>query len=371
MSTPLVSVVLPVFNAEDFLPASLESLLSQTYKNFELIVIDDGSKDRSSEIMNKYAERDRRIRIASHAVNKGLITTLNEGFDLANGALVARMDADDICYPTRIEQQVEAFTRDPSLCLCGTDADYLFFRNRIMQMPHRRASSSDIRIINIFEVFFVHPTVMFNKKIMDNAKFRYNPDFSHAEDYELFGRISFSHPVTLINATGVVVRRQAHDSVAQRHRAEQVSSHFRVMVAQLKRFGIVQGADIFLRLANLDDHLDSGDYAKLAETIKQIWMYDGFHGSEREAFEAGFSVFLTMFIEAFQLRGDLRTGVSIIRSTGLGSHIHPRDRLAGSLALLLGTQRASLVVGELKRLSQLVRSTPFRAETPSKPHFSQ
>jgi glycosyltransferase involved in cell wall biosynthesis len=361
MKMPLVSVILPVFNAEEFIQDSLQSLLRQTYEHLELMVIDDGSEDRSFEIITAFAKQDSRVRVFKHASNIGLVATLNEGFDLATGDLIARMDADDICYPRRLELQVAEFTRNPDLCLCGTNVDYLFFRNRIMEMPHRPYSSNEIRIINIFEVFFVHPTVMFNRAMMNAAGLRYDPGFPHAEDYDLFGRISFSHPVAQIDVKGVVVRRQAHDSVASRHRAEQVKSHFRVMAAQLQRFGIMESAEIFVRIADLDQCISSFDWADLSETIKNIWMHDGFRDSDRVAFEAGFNVLLAMLIEASQLRGDLRAGISAIRAAGLERYIHPRDRLAGLLAHVMGSTKACALVGRLKRFSQLARSRRYDA----------
>ena len=122
MTVPLVSVLLPVYNAEPYLGAALESILRQDHKRLEIIAIDDGSRDRSLEIMRRYQQADGRITIVSRE-NRGLIATLNEGLALAKGDLIARMDADDISYPSRLSRQVSSFVEQPELALCGTGID--------------------------------------------------------------------------------------------------------------------------------------------------------------------------------------------------------------------------------------------------------
>jgi hypothetical protein len=140
-----------------------------------------------------------------------------------------------------------------------------------------------------------------------------------------------------------------------------VKSHFRVMAAQLQRFRILENSEIFVRIADLNHCVSSLDLAELTETIKKVWTYDGFQNSERAAFEAGFGVFLAMLIEAFHLRGDLRPGILAIRGAGLERYIHPRDRLAGAFAQVIGPKNAWALVGRLKRFSQLARSRRFEA----------
>ncbi len=101
---PLVSVIFPIYNSDKFLRESLESLLNQTYQNFEIIAINDGSQDRSRKIILSY--KDSRIKYYEHKKNLGLVNTLNEGIKLSRGKYLARMDADDISLPQRFEKQV-------------------------------------------------------------------------------------------------------------------------------------------------------------------------------------------------------------------------------------------------------------------------
>ncbi|HTF66818.1 MAG TPA: glycosyltransferase family A protein, partial [Edaphobacter sp.] len=117
MSIPLVSVLLPVYNGEPYLDAALASILRQDYERLEVIAIDDGSTDGSLQVLERYRKADGRISIVSRE-NRGLIATLNEGLAMAKGELVARMDADDVCYTARLSRQVSVLKQQPHLAIC-------------------------------------------------------------------------------------------------------------------------------------------------------------------------------------------------------------------------------------------------------------
>lgn len=115
----LISVILPVYNGEKYLKEAIESILNQTYTNFEFIIIDDGSKDSSLEIIKEYEKEDERI-VAVSRENKGLIATLNEGIEKAKGKYIARMDQDDISLPNRFEEQLKIMENDKEIVVCGS-----------------------------------------------------------------------------------------------------------------------------------------------------------------------------------------------------------------------------------------------------------
>ena len=117
---PLVSVVMPVFNAGDFLVAAIESILKQTYKNFEFVIVDDGSIDNSWKIISKFANKDRRIKILKNKENLGIAKTMNEAIKKAKGQFIARMDADDIALSKRLEKQVEFLLNNPDTGVLGS-----------------------------------------------------------------------------------------------------------------------------------------------------------------------------------------------------------------------------------------------------------
>jgi glycosyltransferase involved in cell wall biosynthesis len=118
--SPEVSVLLPVYNGGPFIGHALDSVLAQTFSDFEVIVIDDGSTDETADELRKRAN-DPRIRITRHGQNQGLVASLNDGLAMCSGALVARLDADDSCLPDRLGAQVAAFRDDTKLVLCATD----------------------------------------------------------------------------------------------------------------------------------------------------------------------------------------------------------------------------------------------------------
>jgi glycosyltransferase involved in cell wall biosynthesis len=176
---PEISVVMSVYNGEKYLDEAIESILNQTYTNFEFIIINDGSKDRSLKIIEYYKNKDERIVIISRE-NKGLIASLNEGIERAKGKYIARMDADDISLPTRFEEQVN-YMESNDVVLCGTFIELFGTESKVRKYP---VSDSDIRSFFIFRSPFAHPSVMMDAKIVKSIK--YNKDFIHAEDYKLW-----------------------------------------------------------------------------------------------------------------------------------------------------------------------------------------
>lgn len=120
MSTPLVSVILPAFNAEMFLRESISSILNQSLKNIELVIINDGSTDSTEDIIKSFS--DNRIVYLKNTINLGIIKTLNKGIDNAKGKYIARMDADDISMPNRLKRQIEVLENDESIDIVNIKA---------------------------------------------------------------------------------------------------------------------------------------------------------------------------------------------------------------------------------------------------------
>lgn len=188
MRDPLVSVVLPVFNGEVYLKAAVESILSQSYINFELIVIDDGSADNSFQILN--GVKDARTQLARHS-NRGLAATLNKGIELARGEYIVRQDQDDLSFPDRLAKQVAYMESHPECALVGTWAQ-IMQGDRLMERYHRHpACPSELRYQLLFNNPFVHSSVMLRKSALE-AVGGYSTDQTRQppEDYELWSRLS-------------------------------------------------------------------------------------------------------------------------------------------------------------------------------------
>ncbi len=183
---PRVSVVMPVFNGERFLLDAMNSVLSQTYRDFELIVIDDGSTDSSASIATSFS--DERVRYIRNAENTGLARVRNKGLGLARGEFVAWLDCDDLSEPRRLEKQVAVLDRNPSLALCGSWVRTLGLPHDVVwQYP---SSSEELRSRMLFDDPLATSAVVMRRSVLDSLSTWFDTDFPPAEDYELWERIS-------------------------------------------------------------------------------------------------------------------------------------------------------------------------------------
>jgi len=183
-----ISVLLPVYNAEKFLAETLDSLLRQTYKEFEIIAVNDGSTDGSLAILEEYAARDQRIVIVSRK-NKGLVKTLNEAAQLASGEYLARIDSDDIALPKRFELQIAAINDSPDRVLIGGSFDVI---NEDGEILYHDAVPTDFRdLLNAFRVRnpLAHGSVLIRKKAFEKAG-GYSENCGPTEDYDLWVRLA-------------------------------------------------------------------------------------------------------------------------------------------------------------------------------------
>jgi len=159
MPTPLVTVLMPVYNAERFLSEAMDSIVGQTLTDFEFLIIDDGSTDRSYEIIRSY--KDDRIRLVQNETNLGITASLNKGIQLARAALIARMDADDISYPDRLQKQYDYLTSHPDCALLSTFARVI---TEDKQTVYIERTNSHYFYYNLtFATPIYHPTVMYVK----------------------------------------------------------------------------------------------------------------------------------------------------------------------------------------------------------------
>lgn len=187
-SAPLISVVLPVYNGEKYLVEAMDSILEQSFKDFELIVIDDGSTDSSIQILRKYEQTDNRVKLVSRA-NKGLPATLNEAVDEAGGQLIARMDQDDISLPDRLALQYQFMCDHPEVVALGCSAGFIDEEGKYVctYIP----PLDNATLIQIFpDSPFIHPSVMFRKNEFYKAG-KYPEKMKWGgEDVILFGRFT-------------------------------------------------------------------------------------------------------------------------------------------------------------------------------------
>jgi glycosyltransferase involved in cell wall biosynthesis len=184
-NTPLISVLMPVYNAESYLKDSIQSILNQSLNDFEFIIINDCSTDRSGEIIKSFS--DNRIRYFENTENLKLIQCLNFGISVANGKYIARMDADDISMPNRFQKQFEVMENNPKIDICGTSIQYFNESERLKKwiVPEK---DHNIKLKMLFGSQFAHPTVFIKKSFLDKHKLVYSDNALHVEDYEFWIR---------------------------------------------------------------------------------------------------------------------------------------------------------------------------------------
>lgn len=179
-----VTVGIPIYNAEKFLSAAINSVLQQTYTDFTLLLVNDGSTDTSLDIIKKYAEIDSRIVVVNDGVNKGLIARLNEMVQMANSKYFVRMDADDIMFPERLEKQLHLFEEFPETDLCSSSAISIDKNNQVLGIKIAKLPKNKQEVLK--GVFPIHPTVMATTSFF--KKHPYQTGFHQMEDMELWYR---------------------------------------------------------------------------------------------------------------------------------------------------------------------------------------
>ena len=194
-SGPKVTVLMAVYNGERYLRESIESILNQTFTDFEYLIIDVCSMDSSRDIIRSYGEP--RIRLIKNANNLGLIKTLNRGLALAKGQYIARQDQDDISHPERLKKQADFLISHPEIVLLGTRVNSIDPYGRKSKLYGCCTVSSElaIRWQLMFDNPFVHPSVMMRTEIVRKIG-GYDEHFLECEDYDLFSRLAYTYRTT-------------------------------------------------------------------------------------------------------------------------------------------------------------------------------
>ncbi|MDF2448109.1 MAG: hypothetical protein K0R26_613 [Bacteroidota bacterium] len=229
VSSPQVSVVMSVYNGGAYLKEAIESVLNQSFSDFEFIIINDGSVDNSLSIIKEYS--DPRIVLINNETNKGLIYSLNRGITQAKGEFIARMDADDICLKDRLDLQVSEFLNHPDAVVVGSD---YFLLNDGKSVSVKNINDSDYqKAVLIFAPCFCHPTVMI-RNLFKEKGIMYHPDFIHAEDYKLW--TDLYNLGSYLNVSKPLLKYRHHPSqISNRNNESQLSVSWRIRKEYLDR----------------------------------------------------------------------------------------------------------------------------------------
>lgn len=201
---PLVTVLMPLYNTEKYIGEAVESILNQTYTNFEFIIIDDASTDNSVAIVQSY--QDSRIQLIVKPQNTGLTVSLNMGLKLAKGKYIARMDSDDISVLNRLATQVAFMEANADVAVCGSWFQYIN-KETIIQHPEHHY---EIKVALLSYCAIGHPTVMLRNEFLQQHQLTYNTEMEPAEDYALWAKISCLGK--LANLPDVLLQYRVHEN---------------------------------------------------------------------------------------------------------------------------------------------------------------
>ena len=243
----LISVIFPIYNASNYLDESLQSILSQTYKDFEVILINDGSTDDSLDKCKKYQKEDSRIKIINNK-HQGLTKSLNDGIKYSTGKFIARQDADDISKVNRFEKQINWFSLSNNRVLCGTNGYVVspngkIRQNNVITFSHNKIISK-LKYTNCF----MHTSVMFLRLAAEKFNF-YNENLKYAQDYDLWWKLSTLGEVGNIPEKLVIVKG-LKDSITLNKANEQTLDFISSSVEYLKHINMINKSTSFKKSVN-------------------------------------------------------------------------------------------------------------------------
>lgn len=248
---PLVSIVMPVYNAEEYLVEAVISILNQTYQNIELIAVNDGSKDSSLAILEKIEKNDKRLRIITQK-NTGIVGALNKGISESNGEYIARMDADDVSFLTRIEKQVAAIKENPSVVLVAAGFEVIDENSEFMYREIIPRTDVDLKRTLLLYNPIAHGSVLLRKSAIEKIG-GYSSDCGPTEDYELWMRLSkegeFIGVEDLLykwrqNRNGITF---TNNSAMQKHTRKNIENYWRqTPIEVIKRDQIIETGKYYL-----------------------------------------------------------------------------------------------------------------------------
>lgn len=259
---------MPVYNAEMYIHEAVESILKQTYTDFEFIIINDGSTDYSAQIILAFS--DDRIKFINRENNIGLVKTLNEGLSLVKGKYIARMDNDDIALPDRLMRQFKLMEAHPEIGLCGTGFQPFGTKVFAWDMP---IDDSSIREYMLFGNPIGHPTVMMRSDIIKKYDLLYDISADYAEDYKMWYELS-KH-TKMYNIPDVLLNYRTHEFQISTSKADkQLMRVNEIRIMQLTDKGFVlskeEQNDYCNFLSGLHSSIDYNHLKKLSDLIDNI-----------------------------------------------------------------------------------------------------
>lgn len=247
---PILSVVMATYNGEAFIKEAIQSVLDQTYTDFEFLIVDDGSTDTTASIVSSF--KDERIIYIKKRANTGIANSLNLGIVKAKGQYIARMDDDDVCMPERFEKQLEILEHQNNIVVCGTT---VLLKDRAARVYPEHYEN--IKMALLFSNPITHPTVMMRKDVLLN--FPYNSNMVPSEDYDLWSRLIEKGEFYIIQSPLLLYRQHLLSETSVRRR-EQLQLNVNIAIRLFNTFGFhhIENHDTYVRIFVSRDYSISG-----------------------------------------------------------------------------------------------------------------
>ncbi|MGE5450427.1 MAG: glycosyltransferase family 2 protein [Acidobacteriota bacterium] len=272
LDEPVVSVLMPVRDGERYIDASIRSILAQSFRQWELIVVDDGSIDATPSLLVKWAQKDSRIRVITQPA-MGLVAASNQAVAAARGRYLARLDSDDLAHPSRLAWQVACMERRPQLVAMGSAISLFGERTGLLFTP---MTNWGCRGRLLFENCFAHSTTMIRRSMVAHLGPLYEPHTEFAEDLALWMRLApLGH---FANLPFPLVKYRVHPHQTSREKAAILRrKHAIYAITQWASFGVHVSADDFLRFRWPDFGEDRGadvarHSARVAWALRPLWV---------------------------------------------------------------------------------------------------
>ncbi|MBT5828641.1 MAG: glycosyltransferase [Candidatus Latescibacteria bacterium] len=265
---PELTVLMAVYNAEAYLREAIESILDQTFTDFEFLIINDGSTDASKAIISKY--KDPRIHLVNNAQNMGLTSSLNRGLALTTTPLIARQDADDISHPHRLEKQVDFLNKHSNIALVGSQGYNFYTTGKKKEFMYRALEDLSIRWEFLFYNSFIHTAVMFRRDTMYTELGGYDETVNYCQDYELWSRCMRKYEVA--NLPDALIHRRIHDaSMTSTMQENRLSESLRVGQYHLQTlFGTNPFNDTYAKLLTFLQTQNQEQFAQHYQTFFEL-----------------------------------------------------------------------------------------------------
>lgn len=262
-SKPKISVIMSVFNHEKYLQKSIDSILSQSYKNFEFVIINDGSNKNTKKILELNKLQDKRIKVIINKKRIGLTKSLNIAIKISKGEYIARQDSDDISYFKRFDEQLNFFKKNKKVIMCGTngiliDNNGSFLKN----IKNLENNYEKIKKKLIYENQFIHSSVMVKRNYLLEVK-GYDEKFKYAQDYDLWCRLSIRGFLTNINKILVKIR-QHNESITKKNKKEQ---NYYSILASIRHYAEINNLKYLNKSYDIYSFLKEKKIAKFAKIL--------------------------------------------------------------------------------------------------------